>query len=274
MKKIIASILTLFAFTSIFAEKDKTAQEVAEIFADPGVRVPDNCYGTLSIDNISPSGDVTEHMVVNAYGGVRGTDLKTLVIEFKAPADKKNMRVLQSQRKGKNDDRWVYMPSLRTTRRIPMSERDKSFAGEYTYNDMTIREPWEDKNEMLDTKASVTINGKTYTCYKISSTPIKKSEVEYGHRITWFDRETYLPVRIEYYDKKNSTKMTKIYEITQVEVVKGKTGISYPLRRENILTNLETNRKTRIRVESFVFDEPISSSYFTQSWLQTGKVKR
>lgn len=273
MKRIITIILAAFAFSSLFAEKEKTAQELAEIFSD-NERVPDYSYALLYIDNLSPSGEVTEHMIVNEYGGWHGEDLKNLVIEFKSPADKKNMRVLQSQKKGKNDDRWVYMPSLRTVRRIPMSERYKSFAGEYTYNDMTVREPWEDNNEMLDTNASVKINEKTYSCYKMKSTPIKKSEVEYSYRITYFDKDTYLPVRIEYFDKKNTGKMSKLYEITQVEWIKGKTGISYPLRRENILTNLETNRKTRIRVENFVFDEPISSSYFTQSWLQTGKAKK
>ena len=272
MKKFIASVLAALVFT-LAAAQDKTAEEIAEIFAD-NKRVPDNSYALLHIDNISPDGSVTEHMVVNEYGGSHGEDLKSLVIEFKTPADKKNMRVLQSQKRGKNDDRWVYTPSLRSVRRIPMSERYRSFAGEYTYNDMTVREPEEDKNEMLAANAAVTVNGKTYTCYKIKSTPYKKSEVEYGYRITFFDRETYLPVRIEYYDKKDSQKMTKLYEITQVEWVKGKTGIKYPLRRENVLTNLATNRKTRIRVVDFEFDDPISDSYFTQSWLQTGKVRK
>ncbi len=273
MKKLIAAIFTLCAFAASFAEKEKTAEELAEIFADND-RVPNYSYAVLNIDNLSPDGTVTEHMVVNEYGGWHGDDLKNLVIEFKTPADKKNMRVLQSQKKGKNDDRWIYTPSLRTVRRIPMSERYKSFAGEYTYNDMTVREPWEDKNEMLETNVSLTINGRTYTCYKMKSSPYKRSEVEYGYRITFFDKETYLPVRIEYYDKKDSKKMTKLYEITQVEWIKGKTGIRYPLRRENILTNLITGRKTRIRVVDFEFDDPISDSYFTQSWLQTGKVKK
>lgn len=273
MKKLFAVAVALLSFMTVFAEKEKTAEELAEIFADNN-RVPDYSYALLYIDNISPDGTVTEHMVVNEYGGWHGDDLKNLVIEFKTPADKKNMRVLQSQKKGKNDDRWIYMPSLRTVRRIPMSERYKSFAGEYTYNDMTVREPREDKNEMMDTNASVVIGEKTYTCYKMKSTPYKKSEVEYSYRISYFDKDTYLPVRIEYYDKKDLDKMCKLYEITQVEWIKGKTGIKYPLRRENILTNLATNRKTRIRVVDFEFDDPISDSYFTQSWLQTGKVKK
>ena len=139
---------------------------------------------------------------------------------------------------------------------------------------MTVREPHEDVNKILDHNATATVNGKTYSCWKLESEPIKKSEVEYGYRISYFDKETYLPVRIEYYDKKDSSKMVKLYEITEVEWVTGETGIKYPLRRENMLTNLSSGRKTRIRVANFKFDEPISDSYFTQSFLQTGKAKK
>lgn len=88
MKKIITIILAAFAFSSISAEKEKTAQEIAEIFSD-NERVPDYSYALLYIDNLSPSGEVTEHMIVNEYGGWHGEDLKSLVVEFKSPADKK-----------------------------------------------------------------------------------------------------------------------------------------------------------------------------------------
>lgn len=271
MKKLIASILTLFALaSSVFAEK--TVEEIITTFTDND-RVPDYNYSVLDVEDTLPNGSV-DKMVINQYGSGEGKDLKNIVIEFKSPAKFKNTRVLQAQKIGKNDDRWIYTPSLKSVRRIPMSERYKTFVGEYTYNDMTIRELDEDKNEMLSVSEKVTVNGKTYDCWKIKSTPIKKSEVEYGHRISFFDKETYVPVRIEYYAKKNADKMIKLYECTELEWVSGKTGIKYPLRRENVLTNLETKRKTKIRVSSFVFDDPISDGYFTQSWLQTGKARR
>ncbi|MDY2843723.1 MAG: outer membrane lipoprotein-sorting protein [Treponema sp.] len=271
-KSFLLPLILIFAEISAFAE-EMTAQRLAEIFADND-RVPDFSYALLYIDNILPDGEVSDHMVVNEYGSGLGNDLKNLVVEFKSPAKVKNMRVLQSQKVKKQDDRWVYMPALKSVRRIPMSERYKVFAGEYTYNDMTVREPHEDVNKILDHNAAATVNGKTYSCWKLESEPIKKSEVEYGYRISYFDKETYLPVRIEYYDKKDSSKMVKLYEITEVEWVTGETGIKYPLRRENMLTNLSSGRKTRIRVANFKFDEPISDSYFTQSFLQTGKAKK
>lgn len=270
MKFKAAVALTVIAMTG-FAYAEKTVDEILKIYTDND-RVPDYNSSVLIIENISPNGAV-ERMEVNQYGG-GDNDLKNVVFDFKAPSKVKNTRILQAQKVGKQDDRWIYLPALKNVRRIPMSERYKSFVGtEMTYNDMTLREPEEDKNEMLNSSVDVTVNGTKYNCWKIKSTPIKKSEVEYSYRISWFHKDTYIPVRIEFYDKKDLSKMIKLYEVEKLEMVKGITGIEYPLRRQNLTTNLVTGRKTRITVSKFEFDKKISNSYFTESWLRAGKVK-
>ncbi len=266
--KVLAILSALFLLPYSFAE---TCQEVLTVFCDLD-RVPDYNYSTLLIDNIDANGKV-EHMEVKQYGG-GSNGLKNTVFDFQSPATVKSTRVLQAEKVGKQDERWIYIPSLRQARRIPMSERYKSFVGtEATYNDMTIREPEEDESEMLSQSETISVGGAEYTCWKMKQTPIKKSEVEYGHRVSWYDKKSYIPVRIEYYDKKNETKMIKIYECEKVEWVKGVTGIEYPLRRSNLISNLVTGRKTRIMVKDFKFDDPISDSYFTQPWLISGKAK-
>lgn len=272
MKKVFATVSAFFILACSALSAEKTAEEIITIFADNG-RVPDYNYTVLSVDDYLPNGSV-DHITIEQYGSGLDNDLKNVVIDFKSPAKYKNTRVLQAQKVGKQDDRWIYTPSLKSVRRIPMTERDKNFVGEFTYNDMTLRELREDENTMVSADETITVNGKTYNCWKIKSVPYKKSEVEYSFRESWFDKESYVPVRINYYDKKDHSKIMKIYECTELEWVEGKTGIKYPLRRENVLTNSNTRRKTVIHVDSFAFDEPISDTYFTQSWLQTGKVKK
>ena len=97
-------------------------------------------------------------------------------------------------------------------------------------------------------------------------------EYEYLYRISYFDKKTYIPVRIEYYEKND--KMIKLYEVEKLEMVKGSTGIEYPLRRKNRITNLVTGRQTVATVQEFVFDEEISPRYFTQNWLTTGRAPK
>jgi hypothetical protein len=154
-----------------------------------------------------------------------------------------------------------------------MTERTKSFGGtELTYNDMTIRNEDEDKNEITDPNAKINVGGTDYTCWIMKSVPKKLSEVEYHYRLSWFDKKTYIPVRIEFYNEKD--KMIKTYECLKIDMVKGKTGIEYPLRRKSLVVNLVTGRKTYVTVKDFVFDEPISDGYFSQNWLITGKAPK
>lgn len=267
--------IKVFAIVSVllasFGLSAQTANEIAKVYCDLD-RVPDYNYSTLILENINKNGK-SEKIEIWQYGSGVDNGLKNVAFDFKAPASVKGMRVLQLEKLKKADDRYVYMPELRQSRRIPMTERTKSFGGtEFTYNDMTIRNEDEDDNSILDPNAKITINGNSYSCWKMKSVPYKKSEVEYSYRISWFDKKTYIPVRIEYYDTKD--KMIKIYECLKIEIVKGATGIEYPLRRSNVITNLVTGRKTIATVKDFVFDEKISDAYFTQNWIVTGKAPK
>ncbi|MBQ6782232.1 MAG: outer membrane lipoprotein-sorting protein [Treponema sp.] len=270
-KLLITSMLLAFSLCA-WAQKEKelTAQEVCTIFCDLD-RVPDYNYTTLLLENIDKNGK-SETLEIKQFGG-GDNGLKNVAFDFVAPASVRGMRVLQLENIKKADDRWVYEPRLRQSRRIPMTERTKSFGGtEFTYNDMRIRNEDEDINTMADSAAKMTVAGTTYTCWKIKSVPKKKSEVEYAYRISWFDKKTFIPVRIEFYDNKD--KQIKLYECEKIDMVKGVTGIEYPLRRKNRVTNLVTGRQTVATVKEFVFDGKVSSGYFTQNWLTTGKTPK
>jgi len=53
---------------------------------------------------------------------------------------------------GKDDDQWIYLPSLRKTRRIASSSKNDSFFGtEFTYADLNIRDLEEDEHTLLKT---------------------------------------------------------------------------------------------------------------------------
>ena len=268
---LMTALLVLFGSLCLGAQEKKlTAQEVCTILCDND-RVPDYNYTTLILENISKNGN-SEMLEIKQYGG-GDNGLKNVAFDFRAPAGVRGMRVLQLENIKKADDRWVYEPRLRQSRRIPMTERNKSFGGtEFTYNDMRIRNEDEDENTMLEDPVEITVAGTAYTCWKIKSVPYKKSEVEYAYRISWIDQKTFIPVHIEFYDDKDV--QIKLYECIKLEIVKGVTGIEYPLRRSNRVINLVTGNQTIATVKDFVFDEEIPSSFFTQSWLTTGKTPK
>lgn len=264
------------AFSVVFGAASfafsQTALEVVTTYKN--LPCPNYSTTTCILDEISPNGQVTEHNEVKQYGKIFRNDTINTVFEWETPAARKNTRVLQAEKIGRTDDSMIYTPELRQVRRVSTAARKGNVVGtELTYNDLRIREIDDDKHEMLKDNDTITVSsGTTYTCWQIKSTPIKKSEVEYSYRITWFDKQTYLPVQVKYYDKKGEH--FKTFEIERIDHVKGTTGREYVLRRSCYVTNEKTGRKTHIFVRDFVFDAPnVNDSYFTQSWMLTGKAR-
>ena len=268
MKKTLFAAFLALSGSLLFSE---TVEDILKVYCDLD-RVPDYNYSSITIDNISKNGSV-EHMEVEQFGG-GANGLKNTVFAFKSPSTVKDTRILQAEKISKEDDQWVFMPALRTTRRIAPGDKGKPFVGtEVTYNDLSLRKEHDDKNEIISQSESVTVNGVTYDCWKMKSVPVKKNTVEYGYRISWFDKKSYIPVRIEFYDKKDASKKIKLYEVEKLEQVRGDSGTMYWLRTQNLFTNLVTGRASRVTVKKYVFDRKISDGYFTQNWLTTGKAR-
>lgn len=265
MKKIFVAIAGLMILGSaMFAQ---SAEDVMR--KSTGLNVPDYSIGTLFLDIIDKNGTVVEHRVINQIGDEKD-NLRHVVFDFRSPASVKDTRILQAEKVGREDEKWIYLPSLKTTRRIANAERSKSFVGsEFTYNDMTIRKFDDDAFEMIDPNVTMTIGGKSENLWKIKATPVQNKNVEFAYLIKYIDKVSYLPLVEEYYDK--TGKLIKLRTILRHEKVKGETGIEYWLRRETLMENKVTGRSTRVSVDKMTFDKPVSDRYFTQNWLNTGK---
>jgi hypothetical protein len=139
---------------------------------------------------------------------------------------------------------------------------------------MGVRKVDEDKHELLEKNVKVTVpGGKSYTCWKIKSVPLKKSEVEYSYRIQYIDTETYLPAKIEYYDKRDQSKLLKTYTTEDWIYLTSKTGKKYTMRMKARIVTAATGRQTTLDIKNPVMDAGISAAYFTQQYLSTGKAK-
>lgn len=267
--KIIKSISTfcvglIFAGASAFAI---TADEVLEKYE--ALPIPLTSSAEITVELYNGAGKLEESRNVLQYGNHKN-DLINTVFDFKGPASSKYVktRVWQSEKSNKSDDKFVFEPSIGTVRRVNTTDRGKSFLGmDLTYNDMTIRSRTDDENTMINDNESVTVAGKSYKTYKIKSVPVKNKNVEYAYRIQYINRDTYLPVMIEYYTKQD--KLIKTLSVESVTTINGK----YLLRDVQTMTNAKTGHKTtvRVKVPSVKFDSQLDDKYFSQNWLQTGK---
>lgn len=269
LKKITIAAVTLALGSFAFADE---AYDIVK--KSSTLEVPDTSRATMMLYNIEKSG-ATEEMPMNQYGRTNKNGLIDTVFDIRGPAGKKDTRVLQLERNSREDDRWIYMPKLKQVRRIPMGERYKQFVGcEFTYNDMALRHVDDDKHELLDSNVKVTVpGGRSYTCWKIKSVPFKKSEVEYSYRIQYIDKETYLPAKIEYFDKKNQDQIMKTYTTEDWIYLTSKTGKKYTMRMKARVSNNKTGRETVLEIKDPVMDGPMPEGYFTQQYLSSGKAK-
>src|SRR5574344_1039972 len=250
-----AAALTLTA--SAFAIDGRTAVKAALDVPDPAFN-----HSLVKMDLIEKNG-ATESRVVEEFGRSKN-DLKSIVMIFKSPASVKDTRFLQIENGGgKDDDKWIYMPSLRSTRRIASSEGDKSFMGtDATYDDMSTRDIDEDKHEMIDENAQK--NG--YNCYEVKSTSVDPKNSQYSYRIQWIDKKTNVPVYAEMYDKTGA--LLKTLNVEKMDPVTSKDGKNtYNTPMSTLMTNVQTGHATRLIITNIVVDNPLPDRIFTQSFL-------
>lgn len=213
------------------------------------------------------SGD-TEVRQVMEYGRNRddgaGNKVNDVVMLFQAPANIKDTRFLQKENHGKDDDKWIYLPALKNTRRVNTSEGSKAFVGsDASYDDMSTREIDEDDHQWQGVEEKVV--GKTkYTCDKVKEVPFDKKKSQYSYRITWVDQATHVPVYTEMYDKDG--KLEKTLEVPVILNYKG-----YTITKEAVLTNVQKKHSTSLVIQKLEVDQPIPDRVFTSNFLNTGK---
>jgi outer membrane lipoprotein-sorting protein len=195
--------------------------------------------------------------VMIAKDGPEGT--KTLST-FLKPADVAGTSFLQYSYDeiGKDDDQWLYLPSLKRVKRISASSKGDYFMGtEFTYDDMGDRKPEEDDHELLGTD---NINGRV--CYKVLSIP-KEEDYMYGKKIQWVDKETDIRLKVEFYDEDED--LLKVMTASEPEMVD-----KFWVTKEIVMKNVQKGRATIIKTGDIQFNLPYKDNLFTKRTLKKG----
>ena len=139
-----------------------------------------------------------------------GGDQDFLVV-FSRPSDVRGTVYLVKKHVGKDDDRWLYLPGLDLVKRISAGDNRTSFVGaDVFYEDVSGRGLDEDTHELTETTAEF---------YVLHHVPRDASSVEFVSYVTWVDRETLLPMKIEYTNVRGDT--YRRVEVLEVETVQG-----------------------------------------------------
>jgi hypothetical protein len=182
-----------------------------------------------------------------------GGDQDFLVV-FSQPSDVRNTVYLVKKHAGADDDRWLYLPGLDLVRRVSAGDKRTSFVGaHYFYEDVSGRGPDEDTHELLET---------TDEFYHLRHTPRDAASVEFARYETWIDRETFIPMTIEYTNAAGT--VYRRVEVLAVEEIEG-----YPTVTLSRVSDLAGGGSTDMQFRYIDYDLGFEESVFTERSLRT-----
>lgn len=210
----------------------------------------DDAVSVLGVDLVDPGGARTTRTVAT-YRKRCGEEWRNLSI-VRQPADVAGTGVLSWMHPDRRPDMWLYLPELGRIRQLNALAQGETFMGsDLTYEDLT-GQAFHDRTHDLVGEEDVDAE----PTYRVESR--RTSDVDaYARIVTWVNRRTFIPVRIEYYDREDL--LLKVGAFAGVHEVK---GIPTPARIT--MANVQTGHRTEITVQDVDFGRALECDLFTR----------
>ncbi|MCB9481752.1 MAG: outer membrane lipoprotein-sorting protein [Desulfobacteraceae bacterium] len=183
--------------------------------------------------------------------------LEHQLIRFLTPADIEGTGFLAIEKEGYETDQFLYLPALRRTRRIVSSQKDQRFVNsDFTYEDME-RHPLDDYTYKIQGDAKVN----NVDCYILVSHPKEGTKSQYGKTISLIHKESFTPVLIKFFDKKDLH--VKTYKVLKFNKVQG-IWTELTVSMEDIIKN----HKTYINTEKILYNTDLNKDEISQKMLE------
>ena len=266
---IFLNFIALLIFLPFLAPAD-TAYHVMDVCA----AVPRPAYEkmTLSVEHTESDGSSMQEKFI--LYGKNADGQMSLALEEATASGNTGRRLLWLEKGAAKTEVTINEPSLKSPKKVSAFDmKKKIFSSEFTFNSFKNRSVEDDEHELLAEKEKITINSKSYRCWKIKSVPITKTVVDYSYRISWVEKETHLPVIVQFYSesKKNGTVLLRTFRVEELAKIRGETGAVYDVWTECSMKNEATGRTSTIHADDFFFDTAIPESIFTSSWIGNKK---
>lgn len=177
-------------------------------------------------------------------------------IQFLFPPDVRDTAFLLHDHPDRDDDRWLYLPSLGKPKRIAGAQKYRNFLGtDFTYDDLGGREPQEDTHTLEGEDA---IEGRS--AYRIRSVP-KETENPYAFRLVWVWKEAPIVLKEEQYDRHGRLrKQARVLKLDPVQ------GIWTVLERE--MADVQERHRTALTFGNLRYNTGLGADLFREQALE------
>jgi outer membrane lipoprotein-sorting protein len=201
-------------------------------------------------------GQSTERAIRTKSMEVENDGDKSMSI-FDSPRDVQGTAFLSFTHATTADDQWLYLPALKRVKRIASNNKSGPFMGsEFAYEDLSSQEvekftyKWL-RDEQYEGKDAFVIE--RIPTYEYSG---------YTKQIAWIDKDIYQPLKIEFYDRKDSLLKT----LTSHEYKQYLDKYWRASRMEMI--NHQTNKSTTLRWSNYKFSNGFTDRDFDRNSLK------
>lgn len=178
-----------------------------------------------------------------------------MMVFFSRPSDVKDtvFRVEKHVDTSVDDDRWLYLPALDLVKRISAGDKRTSFVGShFFYEDVSGRAILEDNFVLHDETSDV---------YMLKATPKDPSSVEFEHYIVSINKETKLPMLIDFFNKGgNNYRRVEAVQVTNIQ--------GYPTVVRSKVSDLTSGAYTLMEFRNVKYDLGLDDGVFTERSLR------
>ena len=178
---------------------------------------------------------------------------KKQMIWFLEPKDDFGISFLKIEKENGEDFMNMWLPGFNKFRRISSQKKSDSFMGsDLSFEDMTNRELDEYTYKLIQSDI-VCSRDLDKLCYILESIPNDKNS-EYSKHLTWVEKDMFLSLKEESYDKENKLLKNKFITYAKVE--------NYDIMNELYVENVQKNHTTLLQINNIKINLGFSDDIF------------
>ena len=264
-KAVVWTVGILFLFSAAAVSAQMTGRQVMEKQKERHKVKTE--IGNEDMMLVDKSGAKENRQVVR-YAKEVGKDLHRYLVVFLSPGDIRGTALRTWEKKGGDNDQWLYLPAQKKEQRIAKAGKKNYFMGtDFTYEDMEPEDIDNFNYTVLRTE-KVNHDGKDYECHVVQAVPAnedKARESGYSKRIMWIDKVNLITIKGEFYDRRDRLQKTQTnHEMENIE------GTVWRAKK-TLMDHQEKKHKTLTGVTARKVNAPIDDSVFTERFILSGK---
>lgn len=182
------------------------------------------------------------------------------IIIFDKPKDVKGTALMTFTHKTGPDDQWLYLPALKRVKRIASRNKSGPFVGsEFAYEDLNSQEIEKYTYKYLREESCGDKD-----CFVNQRDPVDEYS-GYTFQNVWVDKKEYIPVKIDFYDRKGDLLKTLVFKDYKQYLNQ------YWRAGKMVMTNNQTGKKTELHWDNYKFRVGLSDKDFSKNSLKRAR---